>query len=104
MNLRIARSLAAASLVLGLSALVAAPAQAQAQGSSLTRAQVKMDRNTFLAMARWDESVGNWVLKDTVRNSVEGTMWERLWAEAQRMGESITARSGLPDKAKFPTW
>jgi cytosine/adenosine deaminase-related metal-dependent hydrolase len=29
---------------------------------------------------------------------------ERLWAEAQRMGESITARSGLPDKAKFPTW
>lgn len=29
---------------------------------------------------------------------------ERLWAEAQRMGESITARSGLPDKAKYPTW
>jgi hypothetical protein len=29
---------------------------------------------------------------------------ERMWAEAQRMGESITARSGLPDKAKFPTW
>jgi 5-methylthioadenosine/S-adenosylhomocysteine deaminase len=29
---------------------------------------------------------------------------ERLWADAQRMGESITARSGLPDKAKFPTW
>jgi 5-methylthioadenosine/S-adenosylhomocysteine deaminase len=29
---------------------------------------------------------------------------ERLWAQAQRMGESITARSGLPDKAKFPTW
>ncbi len=28
---------------------------------------------------------------------------ERLWAQAQRMGESITARSGLPDKAKFPT-
>lgn len=27
---------------------------------------------------------------------------ERLWADAQRMGESITARSGLPDKAKFP--
>ena len=25
-----------------------------------------------------------------------------LWAKAQRMGESITARSGLPDKAKFP--
>lgn len=29
---------------------------------------------------------------------------ERMWAESQRMGESITARSGLPDKAKFPTW
>ncbi|MCB1000890.1 MAG: amidohydrolase family protein [Acidimicrobiales bacterium] len=29
---------------------------------------------------------------------------ERMWAEAQRMGESITSRSGLPDKAKYPTW
>ncbi|MFN8023477.1 MAG: amidohydrolase family protein [Acidimicrobiales bacterium] len=29
---------------------------------------------------------------------------ERLWADAQRMGEAITSRSGLPDKAKFPTW
>lgn len=29
---------------------------------------------------------------------------ERLWADAQRMGESITARSGLPDRSKFPTW
>jgi 5-methylthioadenosine/S-adenosylhomocysteine deaminase len=29
---------------------------------------------------------------------------ERLFAQAQEMGESITARSGLPDKAKFPTW
>ncbi|MEK7423334.1 MAG: amidohydrolase family protein [Actinomycetota bacterium] len=28
---------------------------------------------------------------------------EKLWADAQRMGESITARSGLPDRAKFPT-
>lgn len=27
---------------------------------------------------------------------------ERLWHEAQRMGEAITARSGLPDKAKWP--
>lgn len=27
---------------------------------------------------------------------------DRLWADAQRMGESITARSGLPDKAKYP--
>ena len=27
-----------------------------------------------------------------------------LWAAAQRAGEAITARSGLPDKAKYPTW
>ncbi len=27
---------------------------------------------------------------------------ERLWADVQGMGEAITARSGLPDKAKFP--
>jgi cytosine/adenosine deaminase-related metal-dependent hydrolase len=29
---------------------------------------------------------------------------QRLWADAQQMGEAITARSGLPDQAKFPTW
>lgn len=29
---------------------------------------------------------------------------EALYAEAQRMGEAITARSGLPDKAKFPVY
>ena len=29
---------------------------------------------------------------------------DELWAKSQRMGESITARSGLPDKAKFPTF
>jgi len=27
---------------------------------------------------------------------------DALWAQAQEMGESITARSGLPDKAKWP--
>lgn len=27
-----------------------------------------------------------------------------LYAKAQLMGESITNRSGLPDKAKYPTW
>ena len=27
---------------------------------------------------------------------------DELWAKAQQMGEAITARSGLPDKAKFP--
>jgi cytosine/adenosine deaminase-related metal-dependent hydrolase len=29
---------------------------------------------------------------------------DRLWADVQAAGESITARSGLPDKAKWPTW
>ncbi len=28
----------------------------------------------------------------------------KLWADAQHMGEAITARSGLPDKAKFPVF
>jgi 5-methylthioadenosine/S-adenosylhomocysteine deaminase len=28
----------------------------------------------------------------------------RLYAEAQSAGEAITIRSGLPDKAKYPTW
>lgn len=27
-----------------------------------------------------------------------------LWEEAQRRGEAIVARSGLPDRAKFPVW
>ena len=27
---------------------------------------------------------------------------DALYADAQRMGEAITARSGLPDKAKYP--
>jgi cytosine/adenosine deaminase-related metal-dependent hydrolase len=29
---------------------------------------------------------------------------QRLWAEAQRMGEAIVARSGLPDRSKYPFW
>ena len=33
----------------------------QAQG--LTREQVKMDRDAFLALMRWDELTGMWVLK-----------------------------------------
>ncbi len=62
MNLSLTRSIAAASLVIGLSALFAGPVQAQ----GATRAQVKMDRDAFLSMARWDESAGNWVLKDNM--------------------------------------
>jgi cytosine/adenosine deaminase-related metal-dependent hydrolase len=29
---------------------------------------------------------------------------DKLWADVQQAGESITARSGLPDKAKWPVW
>jgi hypothetical protein len=67
MNISITRSIAAASLVLAWATVTALPAYAQTPApgaSSTTRAQVKMDRDTFLAMARWDESTGNWVLKD----------------------------------------
>lgn len=28
----------------------------------------------------------------------------KLWADVQQRGEAVTARSGLPDKAKWPTW
>jgi hypothetical protein len=38
---------------------IAAPASAQ----NLTREQVKMDRDSFLALMRWDELTGMWVLK-----------------------------------------
>lgn len=48
--------------------LASAPVQAQAAkaGSSLTRAQVKMERDEFLKSHRWDEYSENWVLKSGV--------------------------------------
>ena len=33
------------------------------QAQSLSREQVKMERDTFLALMRWDELTGMWVLK-----------------------------------------
>ena len=63
MKFRIAHSFVAASLALGgLSALVASPVHAQ--GPTATRATVKMDRDTFLSMVRYDHATGYWVLKD----------------------------------------
>jgi len=64
MKFSVTHTVAAASLALGLSVLVAGPVQAQ--GTPVTRAQVKMDRDAFLAMARWDAEAGNWVLKDNM--------------------------------------
>lgn len=45
-------------------ALAFSVAPAQAQG--LTREQVKMDRDAFLSMMRWDELTGMWVLKSGI--------------------------------------
>ena len=63
MKFRIAHSLVATSLVLGGAfAVLASPAFAQTAGA--TRAKVKMDRDAFLSMARWDEIAGQWVIRD----------------------------------------
>lgn len=62
MTFRITRSILLASLALGLSPLAIGPVQAQATGT--TRAQIKMDRDAFLAIARWDELGGQWVLRE----------------------------------------
>jgi len=49
-------------LTLALAAsLTAFTAPSQAQG--LSREQVKMERDAFLALMRWDELTGMWVLK-----------------------------------------
>ena len=45
-----------------LAATLAAPA-ISAHAQSLTREQVNMDRDAFLALMRWDELTGMWVLK-----------------------------------------
>ena len=68
MNFSFTRSLAAASLALAFASVVAVPAYAQtaAPSAGATRAQVKMDRDAFLAMARWDEVGSRWVLRDDV--------------------------------------
>ncbi len=42
--------------------------------------------------------------KLVVENGICTTVDEaKLWADAQQMGEAISGRSGLPDKAKYPT-
>ena len=64
MTSNLTRSFAAAALVLALGTLVATPTPVLAQGSTATRAQIKMDRDAFLSMARWDEAMGYWVVRD----------------------------------------
>lgn len=44
-------------------ALALAFSMTPAQSQGLTREQVKMDRDAFLALMRWDELTGMWVLR-----------------------------------------
>lgn len=59
-------------VILGLSfALTAGMANAQATGGAagaapLTREQVKMDRDEFMRMHRWDATSDNWILSPDV--------------------------------------
>lgn len=53
------RTLVVSAALLGS---LAAGVHAQAQG--LTRAQVEMDRDTFLKTFRWDEMSAQWVMRD----------------------------------------
>lgn len=66
MTFRPTRFLALALIPLTLGAAALTSPMALAQGSGVTRAQVKMDRDMFLAMARWDELAGKWVLRDNM--------------------------------------
>ena len=49
--------------VLLASMLTAVATPVHAAGGQLTREQVQMDRDTFLSLMRWDEGMGQWVLK-----------------------------------------
>jgi hypothetical protein len=59
-------TLATTACLLAFGTITALPALAQTPATANTRAQVKMDRDAFLAMVRWDETTSNWVLKDNM--------------------------------------
>lgn len=61
MKTKIAMTLLLASML----ASVGGAALAQS-GGPLSREQVKMDRDTFLSLMRWDEGTGQWVLKSNM--------------------------------------
>ena len=49
--------------------------------------------------------IGKWVWAKVVDAGRMTTIDEdTFYSRCQTAGEAITARSGLPDKAKFPTW
>ena len=59
---------------------LAAPAHAQ----GLTREQVKMDRDSFLALMRWDELTGMWVLVEN--DATVAAIGERLYGVGRVAG------------------
>jgi hypothetical protein len=75
-------------VILGLSfALTAGMANAQATGGAagaapVTREQVKMDRDEFMRMHRWDATSDNWVLKSDIE--APAGMKSRAEVKAQR--------------------
>ena len=75
-------------VIWGLSfALTAGMANAQATGGAagaapLTREQVKMDRDEFMRMHRWDATSDNWVLKSDIE--APAGMKSRAEVKAQR--------------------
>jgi hypothetical protein len=54
------------SLIVSAALLGGLFANAPAMAQSITRAQVQMDRDTFLMMYRWDELSSQWVMNEGV--------------------------------------
>lgn len=61
MKLSLSHSLMAASLAFAMTSLAVTPVPVHAAS---TRAQVKMDRDTFLATMRWGDAMSAWVSRN----------------------------------------
>lgn len=74
--------LSALALTLLLSATIHAQSVAASGApAGLTRAQVSMERDAFLATHRWDETAGGWVPKSGVETPWRGTTRRQVEAE-----------------------
>lgn len=73
---------------------LAQPAHAQ----TTTREQVRMERDVFLSMMRWDESTGMWVLKD----NMDPPQGVRSRTEVMAMRDKFMASNVYDDKTG--TW
>jgi hypothetical protein len=101
------RFLMAPLVVAAALASLAQPGYAQ----PATRAEVKMERDAFLSMMRWDESTGTWVLKENmdppkgvrsraeVAASREQFMSKNVYDE--KTGTWMPAKSGARDVSKL---